>query len=102
MSPGRRSGLEPKPETAETGFAATVSSIMPRTAGDDQPLGGHPVFLTVAEVREDRVTRRVFLTLAPAQRVVEAARARGVQARLYVLEAHPAAEVAVGDRAVAR
>lgn len=42
-----------------------------------------------SEAAEPRYSRRVFLSLAPAQRAAERARERGLHAAVYVAELQP-------------
>ena len=103
MSQTRRSGPEPKLETAETGLAPTVSSMLPRPMGTRQDFAARReaalsgVWVVLVTYVDSRTRRNVYLSLPAAQRAAERARARGHRATAVLCDLRVVADVSVGE-----
>lgn len=99
----RRSGPEPKPETAETGFAATVSTIMAAPTDSRQKQVAHceaalsGAWVVLVTYVDSWQRRNVYLTLSAAQRAAERAHARGHRATAVLCDLQVVADISGGD-----
>ena len=105
---GQRSGLEVAPETAVAQLPAVATAMFAQdTAPAPAPRALSPVetagvidgvLVVVVRTEGGRYRRRVFLTLAAAERAVAAARARGLAAEVVLCALAPAASPAGAGR----